>query len=168
MGVRVKRLPENDLTLFIVSGPHTSEEALRLFEGLDTRAATRWLTYFDPTVDMSGVDVASFPRLKRAIAAKQKELFGDRPMVRAIVCSTWDAEQFFRKFWSSYVKAGDGPPAPPALFEDLEAAFEWLALPMAARGAIAEAIESDAPTLEEVTASPGSPGRADDGRPGGS
>ena len=168
MGIRVERFPECDLTVFIVSTPHTSEEAIQFFEALDARAATRWLTYLDPTVDMSDVDVASFPTIKRTIAAKQKELFGDKPMVRAIVCGSRAAEQFFRRFWSSYVKTGEGPPAPPVLFEDLEAAFEWLALPMAARAAVAEAIKSEAPALEAATASPESPGRAGGGRPGGS
>jgi hypothetical protein len=145
MGIRVRRFPEHDLTLYVVTAPHTAEEAVRFFQGLDARDATRWLTYFDPTVDMSGLDVASIPRLKRVLAAKIEKLFPDKRPVRAIVCASGAAEQFFRTFWRSYLETGDTRPGEPGLFNNLEAAYDWLGLPETVRAAIAHVVDGDDP-----------------------
>jgi hypothetical protein len=144
MAIRSKRFPEYDLSLYVVSGPHSGEDAIRFVEGLGPADAMRWLTYFDPTVDLDDHDVASLPRLKRTIAAKLKELFGDEPRPRVIVCSSRAHEEFFLRFWKDYLIKGEVQPAKPIIRGSLVAAYDWLALPEAAREAVSREIEARA------------------------
>lgn len=142
MAIRTTRFPEYGLNLYVVSGAHTAEEAIGFFRSLGAPDATRWLTVFDPVVDMSGLDVASLPGLKRTIAEKHHELFGAAaPELRIIVCSSRPQEEFFSRFWSGYVLKGEQhPPAKPVIVTGLEAAFDVLELPPAARDAVTKAI----------------------------
>jgi hypothetical protein len=133
-------LPEHDLTLHLVSGKHTSAEGLRFFRSLDSSCATRWLSYFDPTVDMAQIDIGSAPEIKRVIAEKRRELFGDHEKPYAIVCGSERSRQYFFEFWSSYFV---GPDAQENLrcFRSLDEAYDWLELSQAGRAAVARAIE---------------------------
>jgi hypothetical protein len=159
MAIRTKRFPECDLSLCIVSGAHTCEEAVGYFEGLGAADATRWLHCFDPTLDMSGHDVACLPRLKRTIIAKRRELFGDKPKLYAIVCPSNASEAFF-KFWCGFVEAGEHHGTAPQLFPSLEAACEAFGLPEAARRAVMKAAKErpgERTTEQPVGAPAGTP-----------
>lgn len=126
------RLPEHDLTLRLVSGEHTSADAFAFFRSLDSSCATRWLSYFDPSVSMARVDVASMPEMKHIISQKQKELFGDQPKPYAVVSGSESADQYFIQFWEKYY-AGAGA---MRCFRQLEDAYDWLELSPAARAAV--------------------------------
>jgi hypothetical protein len=138
MAVRTEHFPEYDLSLCVISGAHTCEEAVAFFQGLDSRHATRWIHYFHPSVDMSGHDVACLPKLKRAIAAKREELFGAEPKLYIVVCPSKASCAFF-EFWRSFVEAGQPHGAAPLQFDTLEAACEALGLPEPERRAVIEA-----------------------------
>lgn len=138
MAIRKQRFPEYDLSLCVVSGMHTAEEAIDFFQGLDGSDATRWLTYYEPDVDMSQFEVAGIPELKRMIAAKEREIFGDKPQPWVVVSRSEGNEAFF-KFWRSFAEAGEQRVSGRRLFPTLEAACEWLGLPEAGRKAVVEA-----------------------------
>jgi hypothetical protein len=139
---RRRILPEHDLTLLVISGKLSSADVIEYFQGLDSSCcATRWLHYFDPTVDMSQIDIASVPELKRVIAEKRRELFGDHLKPFAVVCGSEGSEQYFFGFWSKYY-FGPGVRAESwRCFRSLEEAYDWLELPQASRAAVARAIE---------------------------
>jgi hypothetical protein len=132
-------LPEHDLTLQLVSGVHSGEEAIQFYRALDAGCATRWLSYFGPTADMSKIDVASVPLLKRVLTEKQKELFGDKPKPHAIVCLSESSRQYFFDFWKPYFTHGDESVV--RSFRSLEEAYDWFGLSDEARAAVAGAIE---------------------------
>lgn len=140
MTVRVKRFPEYDVDLQFVTAPHTAQDTIRFYEGLDASDATRWLVYLDPTMDMAGYDVATIPKLKRTVAAKLEEVFGENPRPRVIVCSSPAAQDFFLRFWPDYRETGDVRPGMPGIVTSLEAAYDWLGLPNAARAAVGRAV----------------------------
>jgi hypothetical protein len=128
-------LPDHDLTLHLVSGEHTSAETLCFFQALDDRCATRWLSYFDPTVDMSKTDIASMPVIREIIAKRRKELFRDGTKPYAMVCVSESSARYFQDFWRKYVAEPD-----LRVFRSLGEAFNWLELPEPARCAAATAI----------------------------
>lgn len=132
MVTRWIRLPEHDLTLRLVSGEHTSADAFTFFGNLDSSCATRWLSYFDATVSMARVDVASMPEMKHIISQKQKELFGDKPKPYAVVCRSESADQYFIQFWEKYY-ARSGL---MRCFRRVEDAYDWLGLSPSARAAV--------------------------------
>jgi len=134
-------LPEHDLTLHLVSGKHTSAEGIRYFQSLDPSCATRWLSYFDSTVDMARLDIASAPEIKRAIVEKRRELFGEHAKPYAIVCESERSRQYFFEFWSRYFVGPDAHAENLRCFHSLEEAYDWLELSQAGRAAVARAIE---------------------------
>lgn len=119
----------------LVWGEHTSDEAIELIQGLDRACATRWVTYLHPTVDMSKIDVANIPAIKRAVNEKRQELFDQKPKPYALVCGSQACEQYF-DFWQKYYSN-----APPA-FCRLDEAYDWLGLSEAARAVASRVIES--------------------------
>lgn len=153
MTVTSKRFPEYDLSLCIVSGAHTCEEAVLYFEGLGASDATRWLHCFDPTVDMAGHDVACLPKLKRTIIAKRNELFGDQPKLYAVVSPSSAGEAFF-KFWCGFVEAGEHHGTAPRLFSTLEAACEAFGLPEAAQQKVIRAVRDQPDKRPRAQADP--------------
>lgn len=138
MPTRKTHFPEYGLSLFVLVGKHTVEEAIGLFQGLGSSDASRWITYCDPSVDMPEQSVCRFPEVKRTIAAKRKEIFGDRPQAWAVVATSRVNQDFFN-FWRSFAEASEQPEAAPRLFSTLDAACEWLGLPETARQAVIEA-----------------------------
>ena len=128
-------LPDHDLTLHLVSGGHTSAETLCFFQALDDRCATRWISYFDPTVDMSQTDIASMPAIREIMVKKRKELFPGKTKLHAIVCTSESSAQYFQDFWRNYVAEPD-----LRVFRSLGEAFDWLGLGEPARCAAASAI----------------------------
>lgn len=141
MAIRTRRFPEYDVNLYVMSGKLTGEETIRFYAGLRApEDAARWITYFDPGLDLSGLDIASLPQIKRTIALKQRELFPGEPAPRVLVCSSCAHEDFFYEFWRGYVVKGDVRPIQPAIVSSLETAYDRLGLPNAARAAIRLAI----------------------------
>jgi len=112
----------------LVWGEHTSDEAIEFVRGLDRTCATRWVSWLHPTVDMSKIDVANIPAIKRAVDDKRQELFGDKPKPYALVCGAKACEQYF-DFWRRYYSN-----APP-VFVSLDEAYDQLGLSEAARDA---------------------------------
>lgn len=138
MTIRAKRFPEIGVTLSIFSGAITQKDVIAYVKGLET--AARWVTYFDPTADLSGLDVAHIPEVKRTLAAKLKELHGDEPVVSVFVACTGAVEAFLT-FWRSYV-ADPEYPAKPEVVGSLDAACRALGLSEDACAALKQAAES--------------------------
>ena len=139
MALQLKRFPEFGVELHIRRGVSTSEELLQYFRSLGPADALRWIYYYDETADTSGVKLGHIPELKRIIAAKQEELFGDRPPPSAVVDGSGVNRPFF-DFWISFAATGDRHPTPPLVFPTLRQACERLGLPDAAREALERAV----------------------------
>lgn len=144
--------PEHDLMVHLIWGKHTSQEVIEAMQALDATCATRWLVYLDPTADMSKVDIAQIPAIRRAKSEKRKELFGDNPKLFAVACGSKKSRQYFFKFWGKYSDCGEH------YFRTLGDAYDWLGLSGAARAAVAHAINrGDAEPASGGRAEPASP-----------
>jgi len=137
MGIRVRRFPEHHVDLHVFSGVVTTEDARRHIERLD--ANDRWLCYFDPTADLSGVDLAHLPELRRLMAVKEQRRGADRILPTVIVNASESADHDLR-FWRSYASAEGENPHDTIMCSSLEAACDWLGLPPAAHDALAAEI----------------------------
>jgi hypothetical protein len=142
--------PEHDLMAHLVWGQHTSQEIIESLQALDASCATRWLVYLDATADMSKVDIAHIPAVRRVKIEKRKELFGDNPKRFAIACGSKESWEYFSRFWGEYSDGGEH------YFRTLGEAYDWLGLSEAARAAVARAISrGDAEPVERAeSASP--------------
>jgi hypothetical protein len=130
-------LPEHDLMIHLVLGKHDSEEAMQFIQSLDETCAMRWLCYYHPAVDVAGMDVAHIPAVKRALAEKRKDLFGDKPKLHALACASRATDQYF-EFWGRYdSSSGDAARA----FRSLDEAYDWLGLSEAARAAASAIVQ---------------------------
>lgn len=151
MGIALKRFPEFRLDLNLYSGAVSDIELLRHLGNLDS--AANWLSYFDATADLSGIDLAHFPTLKQAVTAKEYERADDEPRRHALV-NISPANELFVRFWRSYVTSGVRIAHTRAIFPTLDAACRWLALPRDARETVAVAVAAASPV-------PGTPASAD-------
>ena len=134
MGIRLKRFPKHRLDFSIYSGVVTVEQVLRHFEKLEVGA--NWLSYFDPTADLSGIDLGHFPALKRGLIAKEAERDSDELRLCLLVNTASTNEDFVR-FWCTYAAEGIEHPHQRDLCPTLEAAFDRLGLPDDVRAALA-------------------------------
>jgi hypothetical protein len=144
MSIRVTRLPEHGVNLTVYSGRLTREVLLAHYRGLnaaDAANASRWISYFDPSVDLSEIDFAVFPELKRVLTAKLVEIYGGRRLTAAIVCDS-RVNQPILSFWRSYTGSDAEHPADPELFSCLKGACDFLGLPDAAREGLAAGINA--------------------------
>jgi hypothetical protein len=146
MTLQLKRFPEFGVELHIRRGVFTGEDLIRHYRSLGPADALRWIYYFDETVETSGIKVADIPELKRTIAAKRKELFGDSPPSSALVCGP--SAKDFLEFWISLLAVGETPVPLPVLFPSIRAACEELGLPDAACAVLERALA--APPDENV------------------
>jgi len=121
--------------LHLVWGKHSGEEVIQFVQSLDETCASRWLCYYHPSVDMTGMDVAHIPAVKRAIEEKRKALFGDKPKPYAMACASQAAEPYF-DFWRRYDTEAEHS------FHSLDAAYDFLGLNAADRTAATAAIQS--------------------------
>ena len=137
MPIRLYNFPEHDLSVLVARGKHTSKDVIHAYQALDSTYATRWVKYLDPTADMSEIDLAHVPAMRRAKGEKRRELFGDNPKPAAIVCGSKVAEQFFIEFWRWYSESNE------RCFRSLDEAYDWLGLSEAARAVVARAIDAD-------------------------
>jgi hypothetical protein len=152
MSIRLYSFPEHDLTVFVARGRTTNEDVVAAFKAMDATYATKLLEYLDATMDMSEIDLANLPAIRRIKREKRLELFADNPKPMAIVCESKDAKRFFAEFWQRYVAAESNE----RYFYSLDEAYDWLGLSAAARasavGAIA-GVDADAGARPEATTS---------------
>jgi hypothetical protein len=140
VSVRVEHFPEFGVTLVIYSGALTPEAMERFVDDLGPADAGYWINYLDPTLDLSGMDVAHIPVLKRALAAKLKTLYGEGHVPAALVTAS-PVNDLVLNFWPSYVGLDGEYPREPTSFASLEAVCDRLQLPEAARRALIEAAD---------------------------
>lgn len=132
MSVKLNRYPEYGVTLFVFSGALGVDDVALLCHMLDSRDCEKWLSYFDPTSDFSGIAVGQLPELKRALEKCQVEACGGVRQPNAMVVVSSAGENFAR-FWREYTLIGSVNPMTPTVFSDFRAACDWLGLPEAAR-----------------------------------
>jgi TetR/AcrR family transcriptional repressor of nem operon len=137
MAASLKRFPEFNLQLSVFSGAVTDDDLLKCFSALDHKA--HWLGVFTKDADVSGVDIACFPALKRAVTPDASEPAGTKPRLSALVNLSESSELFVR-FWAHYATAGDRSARKREVFSTIEAARQWLGLPAAAAGKIVAAV----------------------------
>ena len=65
MGILAKRFPEYGVTLQIFRGVITREAWMEYYAGFTATDASRFITYVCPSADLSKIDLASGPELKR-------------------------------------------------------------------------------------------------------
>lgn len=135
MAIRVKLFPEYKVSLHVYSGAITVEEVRKAVSELDP--ASRWLSYYTPTVDLSAIDVAHIPELRGIVSNKEQARGGARLPTAIVTTSDSTAEML--RFWCSYAVAAPSPHE-PAIFDSLEEACRWLGLPPDAHGKIAAEI----------------------------
>lgn len=141
MCVRVQRFPEFGVTLNVFSGALTHEAMMRFIDQIEPADSVRWINYLDPTLDISGLDVARTAMRKRALAAKLYALHAPAPVRSALVCTS-PTNELVAEFWPRYVALDDHYPAEPAAFPTLGAACAWLELPPGACEALGDAVVS--------------------------
>lgn len=145
MGFEVHRFPEHGITLRIISGSISADDVIRFYKTLDATHGSRWLTFIDVASGaldaIDAIPVARFPEIREVIAAKTRELFGDKVLTNAIVCPSPKRATLLR-FWRAYRKKNQG--ARVADFSEFEAAYDWLELSDAARAAVTRALEARA------------------------
>jgi hypothetical protein len=145
MTIRVKRLPEFDLTLNVWTGKLTREDLIAHYNGLTAQEAGRRIAYLDPALDLSSVDVATIPGVTRLVAARLKALYGDKPVTSVVVAAPGSENARLFEAWFRYF-AAEGLSDGPVLKPGVKAASDWLGLPHDAcekiRAAIAPLIES--------------------------
>jgi hypothetical protein len=143
MAIRIRRFPEHGVTVAVASGVVSPEQIEADVLALEPDSTPRWINYLDPTIDLSAVDVAFLPSLRRLVAAKLREVHGDEGTATAWVSSP-GVEEVFRRFWPNYTRREDDYPADLAEFATIEAACDWLGLSAAGRAAVIAAIRDEA------------------------
>jgi hypothetical protein len=158
MGVRLKRFPEYDVALEVLTGAITLELAYEHLGLLRKDDPSRFIVYLDPDVDVSSVTAEALMEFSRADAARQRKLRHLHNLT-AYVCVPGPIRQVI-DFWVQYVQLIDDYPAKPAVFSDLDAACAWLGLPEEARQTLTEEIaalarDGPAPVAETGREAPG-------------
>ena len=96
-GSPAETIPQYGVRLYVYSGAVTPKEMLSY---VPTFKPGRQIHYFDRSVDLSGLDVASIPVLRRMSSAKLSEVSKDEPLFAAIVTAAPEAQQFLH-VWCS-------------------------------------------------------------------
>ena len=139
MTIRVTRFPEFRVNVSVYSGPVTRAELMEHYgslDGEDAASADRWVSYFDPTADLSQLDVAALCELRRLTCLKLNEIYGDRTLTVAIVCKSPVNLPILRT-WRNFLSADRTHPSELSLFSSLKDACDWLDLPGSACFALA-------------------------------
>lgn len=136
MCILIRRIPEHDLTLAELRGVLTGPELLDFLDKLQIAEGTRrWLNYVGPDADLSQLDLMSLTHLKQAVGRKVTDA-GTGGVFRSVfVCASRRSEPVIH-LWANYVGRDAGHPVKPQVFATLEAAFDHLDLPAAARQAV--------------------------------
>lgn len=140
MGIQAKRFPEYDVILQIFRGEITPDVWLAYYADFSATEKDRFVTYIDKLADLSGLDIASGPELKRVVAARLRQVYGDKPVVSILVPGS-EAQEAYLQFWRGFEAAGEPHPAASVVVPDLEKACELLGLPDDAWKKLAEAVE---------------------------
>jgi hypothetical protein len=140
MGILAKRFPEYGVILQIFRGMITRERWMEYYAGFTATAADRFVTYVCPSADLSKMDLASGPELKRVVAAKLREVYGDGPVVSILVRAS-DEQEPYLKFWAGFERAGEKHPAESVIVSDFKQACDLLGLPDDAWKRLAAAVE---------------------------
>lgn len=135
MAVSSVCLPEHELMIGVISGAPSGADFTDTIRAMGPGCAVRWLIYFNPTSDLSRVDVAHLPTIRSVMEEKRKELFGNKPKAIAVVCASESSQQYVI-FWQRYDPLGF-----VGVFRTLDEAYGSLGLPDRARAAVARAIE---------------------------
>lgn len=141
MGSLAKRFPEYGVILQVFRGVITREAWMEYYAGFTAVETDRFITYLDPSADFSKVDLASGPELKRVVAAKLREFFGDKHVVSILVPGS-KAQEPYAQFWCAFERVGEKHPAGSVVVSDVEAACDLLSLPDDAWETLAAAAES--------------------------
>lgn len=141
MGILAKRFPEYGVILQVFRDVITREAWMEYYAGFTAAETDRFISYLDPSADFSTLDLASGPDLKRVVAAKLREVFGDKPVVSVLVPSS-QAQAPYATFWCGFERVGETHPAGSVVVSDLEAAFDLLGLAKDARETLAAAAKS--------------------------
>jgi hypothetical protein len=142
MGILAKRFPEYGVILQIFRGPITRQAWIDYYDGFAADDTDRFITYLDPTADLSQLDVASGPELKRVVAGKLRAVYGEKPVV-SILAPGSEAQVMYANFWRAFESAGEEKhPAESVVVADLKAACELLGLPDGAFEALTAAVNS--------------------------
>lgn len=160
MGIRLTRFPGYGFTMETFSGVITPDHLFNRLSALREGDLARWVGYFDPTADLTLLDVATLANLRRAHAVRQRELDVDKSL-QAFVCGQGPNEgpnKHVVEFWCRFVQAGGEHRIAAALFPSLEAACDWMRLPEGAHQALTEQIEAEMSARREA-------GRAPEGGP---
>lgn len=139
MTIRVTRLPEFGVNISVYSGPITRAELIEHYgaiDAADAASAHRWISYFDPTADLSQLDLAAMCELRRLTAAKLCEVYGSRTLTVAIVCKS-PPNQSILSVWRNFLGSDRAHPSELRLFSSLRDACDWLDLPGSASLALA-------------------------------
>lgn len=143
MGIALVRLPAYKLNLSIFTGRIDREELLDFYRDLDETDpanANPILTYMDPDVDLSGLDIVAFARLRPIMAPKLKVLAQNPGFHCIVVCHSAQCEAITR-FWRAFLARDPSQPPLPIFFTDLKRACEWLERPGAATLAAVGAVQ---------------------------
>jgi len=141
MPILAKRFPEYGVVLQVFRDVITREAWMAYYAGFTAAETDRFLSYLDPSADFSNIDLASGSELKRVVAAKLREVFGDRPVISILVPGS-EMQAPYAKFWCRFERIGERHPAKSVVVPDLEAAFDQLGLANDARETLAAAAKS--------------------------
>jgi TetR/AcrR family transcriptional repressor of nem operon len=148
MGVHLEHFPEYKLEFGALCNSVVGDEALNMFEGFDKHA--KWLVVFNEGVDLSGLDIAHIPAMRRAVTPNQSEPHSGEPELTAFVSLAGGGE-FFTRFWMHYASMGVEHSRKREMFPTMAAACQWLGLPPPAAETLAAAL-ADAVGTEAETA----------------
>lgn len=140
MTIRVKLLSDHGVVVAILSGIVTPTDVIETIDRLPSANKRRIVLYVEPTADLSQLSVTFIPEIRRAVADKLRELYGNENSFTAWICEPGSNVHFF-DFWCRYLEVGEHP-ALELLFPTLEAACDWLDLPEPTRQAVSEEIET--------------------------
>lgn len=145
MGIQLIRLSESDVNVAVFSGAITREVLLGFYNSLGREVVdngARWLSYFDPTADLTELDLATFTEMRRVIAARLRELYGETALTSGVVCDS-PANLPVLKVWNGYVGDHWRDPDAPVMYSSLRAACDAFGLSDQARAELGAAIGVD-------------------------
>jgi TetR/AcrR family transcriptional repressor of nem operon len=148
MSLHLGRFPEYQLELGVLWSSVAGDEMLRMFESFDKNA--KWLAVFCEDVDLSSLDVAHIPAMKRAVTPDQSEPHSGEPELTAFVNLAGGGE-FFARFWMHYASLGVQRTRKREMFPTVAAACQWLGLPPPASETLAAAVADAVGTGAEPT-----------------
>lgn len=125
MGACLRRFPEYDLDLGVLSGHVTKVGMIEFLKGIDKNKDA--LIIFLKNVELSEISVALIPAMRKAVTPSKSERPGEIKSTAFV--SFRKSNQIFLRFWIHYAAAGIVGARKREIFATVEAACQWLALP---------------------------------------